>query len=107
MYWMEEFMDEWDNNDDYGSFGGMPFMGGGYPSMMPYGAPMGYGTAPMPMQMPYAPMGAPNMAPMQQMPMMAAPAMQMPSMPTAPSVPPMPTVPAVPGAAPGPAAQTN
>lgn len=98
MYWAQEFFDEWDNNDD--NFGGMPFMGGGYPGMMPYGAPMGYGS-PMMAPMPYgAPqMGAPMMAPMPQMaPQMGAPMMAPPAMP---AVPPMPVAP---GATPGPAA---
>jgi len=51
MYWMEEFMDEWDNNDwgggnnwggnNYGGGYGMPY-GGGYPQA-PYGS-MPYGN---------------------------------------------------------------
>ena len=93
MYWMEEFSNSWDNNDD--NFGGMPMMGG-YPGMMPYGGmPMGYGAPAMPyggMPMGY---GAPMM-PMTQ-PQMAAP-MPMPApIPAAPA-------PVVPGATPGPAA---
>ncbi|MDX9988475.1 MULTISPECIES: hypothetical protein [Thiothrix] len=96
MYWMEEMMDSFDEEDNGndGFMGGMPFMGGnnnnfggmpfmgnnnnGYPAM-PYGAPM---MAPMP----YAPQ--PMMAP----PMMAP-------MP----VPAVPMAPAPAAAAPGPA----
>lgn len=99
MYWMEEMMDSFDEEDNsYGNngfmggmpfmgnnnnFGGMPFMGNnnnGYPAYpaMPYGAPM---MAPMP----YAPQ--PMMAP----PMMAP--MPVPAVPMAPA----------PAAAPGPA----
>ena len=85
MYWMEEMMDSFDEEDNsYGNngfMGGMPFMGNnnnGYPAM-PYGAPM---MAPMP----YAPQ--PMMAP----PMMAP-------MP----VPAVPMAPAPAAAAPGPA----
>lgn len=85
MYWMDEFMDEWDSDDD--NFGGMPFMGGGYPmgggmpyGGMPMGAPMGYGAQPMPMGAPAPmgygpqpmPMGAP-MPPMGGVPMGAMP----------------------------------
>jgi hypothetical protein len=93
MYWMEEMMDSFDDEDSYGGnngfMGGMPFMGnnnnmpfmGGnnYP-MMPYGA------APMGAPMMAPPMGAPMMAPPMGAPMMAPPAMP------------------APGAAPGPAA---
>lgn len=49
MYWMEEFMDEWDDNDDEFYGGGMPMMGGGMPGGgygMPYGG--GYGMPSMP-----------------------------------------------------------
>jgi hypothetical protein len=65
MYWMEEFMDSFDDNDSFG-FGGsnnrfMPggFGGGGYPQQIPqpYGvtpAPYGYGYG-MPQQAPVAP----------------------------------------------------
>jgi hypothetical protein len=92
MYWMEEMMDSFDDDDSgYGNngfMGGMPFMGnnnnfGGMPFMgnnnnnypvMPYGAPM---MAPMP----YA-----------QQPMMAPPMMA-----------PMPIPAAPPAAVPGPA----
>jgi len=54
MYWMEEFMNEWDNNDDEwgygGGYGGMPY-GGGYGSPYGGGMPqMPYGAMP---QMPY------------------------------------------------------
>ncbi|WGZ93634.1 MAG: hypothetical protein QJT81_17855 [Candidatus Thiothrix putei] len=102
MYWMEEMMDSFDDEDSYGGnngfMGGMPFMGnnnnmpfmGGnnYP-MMPYGA------APMGAPMMAPPMGAPMMAPPMGAPMMAppmgAPMMAPPAMPA-------------PGAAPGPAA---
>ena len=83
MYWMEEMMDSFDEEDNgndgfmggmpfmgnNNNFGGMPFMGNnnnGYPAM-PYGAaPMPYG-APMMAPMPYAPqpmMAPPMMAPM-------------------------------------------
>ena len=99
MYWMEEMMDSFDEEDNGndGFMGGMPFMGGnnnnfggmpymgnnnnGYPAYpaMPYSAPM---MAPMP----YAPQ--PMMAP----PMMAP-------MP----VPAAPMAPAPAAAAPGPA----
>ncbi|MEZ5452051.1 MAG: hypothetical protein R3E93_04395 [Thiothrix sp.] len=104
MYWMDEFMNEWDGDDDYGSFGGpfgggMPFMGGGYPGMMPYGGAPMMGApmmgAPMPMQQ--APMMAPQMgaAPMMApMPMQQAPMM----------MPPMPGSLPGPGAAPAPMA---
>lgn len=77
MYWMDEMMNSFDNEDSYGGdngfMGGMPFMGNNnnYPMMAP---PMGY-----PMMAP--PMGAPMMAP--------------------PGMPPMPTAP---GATPGPTA---
>jgi hypothetical protein len=102
MYWMDEFMNEWDSDDEnYGGFGGMPFMGGGNPGMMPYGA------GPM-----MAPMGAPMMAPMgvPQMGMagpMMAPQMMPPQMGMAgPMMAPMPMpMPAAPGATPGPAIQ--
>jgi hypothetical protein len=63
-YWMEEFEQMWDDDDDYGYGGPMGFGGpmggpmGGYG--MPYGRPMmpGYGQQ-MPQQMPYG--GAPRM----------------------------------------------
>ncbi|SEA99408.1 hypothetical protein SAMN05660964_03073 [Thiothrix caldifontis] len=100
MYWMDEMMNSFDDEDSYGDngfMGGMPFMGnnnmpfmGGnnYP-MMPYGA------APMGAPMMAPPMGAPMMAPPMGAPMMAppmgAPMMAPPAMPA-------------PGAAPGPAA---
>jgi hypothetical protein len=110
MYWMEEMMDSFDSDDDYG-FGNMPFGGapgfGGMPGfaapgMMPMQAPMmpmpqGNFAAPgmMPMQAPMMPMpqgnfAAPGMAPMPMMPM--------PAMPVAPA-----NAPAV--VAPAPAAQ--
>lgn len=110
MYWMDEMMDNFDDEEDFG--GGMPFSGG-MPGMMPYGgAPMGYGAAPMmppmgygaaPMMAPMPQMGAPMMAPMPQMgaPMMAP----MPQMGAPMMAPPaMPAIPAAPGATPGPAA---
>lgn len=97
MYWMDEMMNSFDDEEDYGGFGGgMP-----YPGMM--GAPMGYGAAPMmapPMGAPMmaAPqMGAPMMAPMP-MPQMGMGGPMMAPMP-------MPVMPAAPGATPGPAAQ--
>jgi hypothetical protein len=78
MYWMEEFMDEWDDDDDqygYGGGYGMPMMGGygmpqgggyGYPAPMPYGGgygmmpPQGYGYP----AAPQAPMQTPMQPPM-------------------------------------------
>lgn len=86
MYWMEEMMNSFDDEDNgFGNFGGMPFMGGNNYAMpyggMPYGAPM---MAPPLGAMPY---GAPMMPP-------AAP----------PMMPPMPAMPAAPGGMPGPAA---
>lgn len=108
MYWMDEFMNEWDNDEDYGGFGGMPpFMGGGYPGMMPYGGmPMGYG-APMPMMYPQAGMAGPMMpsAPMGNPMMMQQPmpAPQMMGMGAPLMAPPMPMAPQpVPGNMPGP-----
>jgi len=49
MYWMEEFMDSFDDDDDWG---GNRFGFGGYNYGSPYGggygqAPYGYGAAPM------------------------------------------------------------
>ncbi len=66
MYWMEEFMDSWDDDDDYNYGGMMPFgnsnNGYGYPQPpMPYGA---YQQAPMmPAPMPMAPVPAAPVAP--------------------------------------------
>lgn len=57
MYWMEEFMDGWDDNGNYGSnFGAMPY--GAYPQqpMMPYGYGAQMPAAPM---MPQAPVAVP------------------------------------------------
>ncbi|MBU0655224.1 MAG: hypothetical protein KJ914_08820 [Gammaproteobacteria bacterium] len=106
MYWMDEMMDNFDDEEDFG--GGMPFSGG-MPGMMPYGgAPMGYGAAPMMPPMGYG--AAPMMAPMPQMgapmPQMGAPMMApMPQMSAPMMAPPaMPAIPAAPGATPGPAA---
>ncbi|MEB4593610.1 hypothetical protein VSS37_21755 [Candidatus Thiothrix sp. Deng01] len=97
MYWMEEFTDSWDNNNDNGGSYGMPFMGGGYPGMPSYGAPMGYG-APMMPPMGY---GAPMMpAPQMGMPMMAPQPMPVPQM----GAPMMAPLPVAPGATPGPSA---
>ncbi len=59
MYWMEEFSDEFDDDDDYYRYGGAPWgrpMPYG-PPPMPYGGPMG---GPMGGPAPYgAPYGAP------------------------------------------------
>lgn len=83
MYWMEEMMDSFDDEDSYGGnngfMGGMPFMGNN--SNMPF---MGNNNN-------YPMMGAPMMAPPMGAPMMA-PA-------------PMPAMPTAPGATPGPAAK--
>lgn len=99
MYWMEEFTDSWDNNDDNGGPYGMPFMGGGYPGMPSYGAPMGYGSPMMPP--PMGGYGAPMMAaPQMGMPMMAPQPMPMPQM----GAPMMAPLPVAPGATPGPSA---
>ncbi|MDD5394094.1 MAG: hypothetical protein PHE17_13865 [Thiothrix sp.] len=106
MYWMEEMSDSFSDDNDDSGFGNMPFMGGNnsfgnmpfmgnnnnnYP-MMPYGAPMGYGQAPM-MAPPMvgAPMMQPQMMPMAPMPMQ-------------PQMMPMPAPMAAPVGTPGPAA---
>lgn len=71
MYWMEEFMDSWDDDDDYNYNGMMPFNNGN-----PYGA-MPYGQMPMmPAPMPYGGY--------QQAPVMPAPVAPMPT-PVAPA----------------------
>jgi hypothetical protein len=77
MYWMEEMMDEWDNDDDedwyrYGGYGYGPRYG--------YGG--GYGAMPYP-QMPPAPMMPYH--PMQMQPYMAPQSNYMP--PEAPRAP--------------------
>jgi len=84
MYWMEEMSDSFNDDNDDSGFGNMPFMGNNnnYP-MMPYGAPMGYGQAPM-------------MAP----PMVGTPMMQ-------PQMMPMPAPMAAPVGTPGPAASAS
>lgn len=85
MYWMEEFMDVWDDDDDYGSYGAMPPMAmpyGGAPMMMPQGNFAAPGMMPMPMQAPAMPMPGMQAAPG----MMQMPAMPMPAMPAAPAV---------------------
>lgn len=85
MYWMEEMMDSFDDNDNEGFFGNMPFGGNNYP-VMPYAAPMapaGYGVP-----MGY---GVPVMTPGS----MIAPV-------PAPAMPVAPAAPAVPGSTPGP-----
>ena len=60
MYWMEEFSNEFDDDDDYYRYGPYgPMMGA------PYGGPMPYGPPPMPYGGPYGgpmmggPMGGP------------------------------------------------
>lgn len=82
MYWMEEMMDEWDNNDDedYYRYGGqygpgyMPGYGGGY--MPPQMAP----------QMPYMPPAASQfMPPMPPQPQYIPPAPQRAPAPRAPA----------------------
>jgi len=92
MYWMEEMMDSFDDEDSYGGnngfMGGMPFMGNN--SNMPF---MGNNNN-------YPMMGAPMMAPPMGAPMMAPP-MGAPMMAPAP----MPAMPTAPGATPGPAAK--
>ena len=123
MYWMEEMMDSFDDEDSYGGnngfMGGMPFMGNnsnmpfmgnnnnypmmapqmGYPMMAPpMGAPMMAPPMGAPMMAP--PMGAPMMAPPMGAPMMAPP-MGAPMMAPAP----MPAMPTAPGVTPGPAAK--
>jgi hypothetical protein len=60
MYWMEEFSDEFDNNDNdwyrYGGGGYAPY--GGRMMGAPWGGPMPYGPPPMPYGGPYGgPMG--------------------------------------------------
>lgn len=81
MYWMEEFMNVWDDDDSYGSYGAMPMPQmpyGGAPMMMPQGNFAAPGMMPMPMgQMPAMP-AAPGMMPM--------PVAPMPAMPAAPAV---------------------
>lgn len=91
MYWMEEFMNVWDDDNGYGSgsYGAMP---------MPYGA-MPYGGAPM--MMPPANFAAPGMMPMPAMPM---PGMQAPM--TMPAMP-VPAAPAPAVVAPAPAAEVK
>lgn len=78
MYWMEEMMDEWDSDDDYGSFGGMPYGGMPYGGGMPMGVPMMGSPSPMPMPQ------------MQPMPMMAPQGGMMAPLPPAPVAPPVP-----------------
>ncbi|HPQ94937.1 MAG TPA: hypothetical protein PLN94_05075, partial [Thiolinea sp.] len=52
MYWMQEMMDSFDDNNNY-NYGGMPFMNGGGYGMPPFGGyngiPMPYGYGQMPM----------------------------------------------------------
>lgn len=77
MYWMEEFMDSFDDNDSYGNggYGAMPY------APMPYG---GYGAAPM-MPMPQGAMPMPAFPPMVMPPVApaapTAPATQAPATP--------------------------
>lgn len=108
MYWMQEMVDSFDNNDDgYGNngfIGGMPFMGNNntYPMMAPpVGVPMGVPMMPPTVGM--APMGAPMMAPAVGVPPMGAPTMAAPMTPM--PMPPAPPMPVTPGATPGPAAK--
>jgi hypothetical protein len=87
MYWMEEMSDEWDDDDDYGRYGGGyggPYGGGGYgrPYGGGYGMPYGGGMPMMPYGGGYgapAPYGGGYGAP--------APYGQVPAAPAAPIAP--------------------
>jgi hypothetical protein len=112
MYWMDEMMDSFDdNNDNSSGFGNMPFMGNnnsnGFGNMPFMGNNNGNGFGNMPFMgnnnNNYPPMvyGAPMMAPQMMPPQMGAPMMAPQMMP--PQMVPMPAAP-VAGTTPGPAA---